>query len=125
MNTAAPTNQYDGEYANDRKNGYGVFAWESGNIYKGNYVDDEREGYGEMFWTDGSIYQGEWKAGIQHGYGKMTFPDGSVKEGQFENNMYIGPAVDSETPLVLFSEDEATNKHSAGGGQPKKQGAGK
>jgi hypothetical protein len=48
----------------DRKNGFGVFMWESGNIYKGNYVDDELYGYGEMFWTDGSFYQGEWKAGI-------------------------------------------------------------
>ena len=56
-----PCNQYDGEYGQDRKNGYGVFTWESGNVYKGGYVDDERDGYGEMFWTDGSIYQGEWK----------------------------------------------------------------
>ena len=64
MNTTTPCNQYDGEYQYDRKNGYGVFSWESGNIYKGTYVDDERDGYGEMFWTDGSIYQGEWKQGI-------------------------------------------------------------
>ena len=56
MNQSNPSNQYDGEYTNDRKNGYGVFSWESGNIYKGNYLDDERDGYGEMFWTDGSFY---------------------------------------------------------------------
>lgn len=57
-------NSYDGEYNMDKKNGYGVFTWESGNIYKGNYKDDEREGYGEMFWTDGSIYKGQWRQGI-------------------------------------------------------------
>jgi hypothetical protein len=85
-----PCNQYDGEYAQDRKNGYGVFTWESGNVYRGSYLDDERDGYGEMFWTDGSIYQGEWKQGIQHGYGKMTFPDGTIKEGRFENNIFVG-----------------------------------
>ena len=72
----------------DRKLGYGVFQWASGNVYKGEYKNDERDGYGEMYWTDGSCYQGEWVGGIQHGYGKMIFPDGSKKEGYFENNVY-------------------------------------
>ena len=53
-------NSYEGDYALDRKNGWGVFEWESGNIYKGQYVDDERNGFGEMSWTDGSIYRGLW-----------------------------------------------------------------
>lgn len=61
LNSSVPCNQYDGEYANDRKNGFGVFSWESGNVYRGGYLDDERDGYGEMFWTDGSFYQGEWR----------------------------------------------------------------
>ena len=61
---SANTNNYDGEYYMDKKNGYGVFIWASGNIYKGNYKDDERDGFGEMFWVDGSYYQGEWKKGI-------------------------------------------------------------
>lgn len=107
-----PCNQYDGEYAQDRKNGNGVFTWESGNVYKGSYVDDEREGYGEMFWTDGSIYQGEWKQGIQHGYGKMTFPDGTVKEGRFENNIFIGDQNhQSATDLHGGSESEGGSSH--------------
>jgi hypothetical protein len=58
------SNNYDGEYKNDQKNGYGVFHWESGNIYKGQYKDDERNGLGEMTWTDGSVYFGYWKNGI-------------------------------------------------------------
>lgn len=41
-------NHYDGDYAYDKKNGWGMFEWESGNVYKGMYVDDERHGYGEM-----------------------------------------------------------------------------
>jgi hypothetical protein len=55
---SANCNMYDGDYQNDKKNGYGLFTWESGNIYKGNYKDDERDGYGEMNWTDGSSYKG-------------------------------------------------------------------
>jgi hypothetical protein len=57
-------NQYDGYYENDKKNGFGVFQWESGNVYKGNYLEDERHGYGEMLWIDGSSYQGNWNNGI-------------------------------------------------------------
>jgi hypothetical protein len=41
---------------NDKKHGYGIFQWASGNSYKGEYKDDERDGYGEMKWTDASIY---------------------------------------------------------------------
>ena len=67
MGNTANCNSYEGEYLNDKKNGFGVFTWESGNIYKGNYKDDERDGFGEMHWTDGSIYKGLWRQGIQHG----------------------------------------------------------
>lgn len=45
---------------NDKKSGYGVFTWASGNEYKGHYIDDLRHGYGEMTWADGSYYKGMW-----------------------------------------------------------------
>ena len=89
-NEAPTSNQYEGQYYQDKKHGYGVFKWQSGNLYRGNYFDDERQGYGEMFWTDCSIYKGEWVRGIQHGFGTMVFPDGTVREGQFENNVFMG-----------------------------------
>lgn len=81
---------YEGEYVNDKKDGYGVFRWASGNLYQGQFKDDERHGKGRMEWTDGSYYEGDWFRGIQHGYGKITFPDGSEKEGYFDNNVFIG-----------------------------------
>ena len=57
-------NRFEGNYANDKKNGEGVFTWESGNVYNGTYVDDQRYGYGEMYWMDGSVYKGDWVNGI-------------------------------------------------------------
>ncbi len=48
--TIVKNNQYSGEYAFDRKNGYGEFQWGSGNLYKGQYKDDMRDGHGEMIW---------------------------------------------------------------------------
>ena len=52
---------YEGEYVNDKKCGYGVFTWASGNVYKGNYFEDLRHGYGEMVWIDNSYYKGTWE----------------------------------------------------------------
>lgn len=84
-------NQYEGDYENDMKSGFGIYRWKSGNLYKGRYLEDERHGYGEMFWTDGSVYKGMWHKGIQHGKGRMEFPDGKIKEGMFQNNIFQGP----------------------------------
>lgn len=94
--TSNSANLYEGQYANDKKEGFGIFKWASGNKYIGHYKNDKREGIGQMVWTDGSFYIGEWKEGIQHGYGCMYFPDGSVKEGLFDKNNYKGP-IDPDT----------------------------
>ena len=59
---------YEGEYINDKKCGYGVFTWSSGNVYKGNYFEDLRHGYGEMTWTDGSYYKGAWEVNYSWKY---------------------------------------------------------
>jgi hypothetical protein len=83
------TNSYEGQYANDKKHGYGIFEWESGNVYNGKYVDDERHGYGVMRWTDGSTYLGTWESGIQQGIGVMIFSDGSRKAGLFDQNVFV------------------------------------
>lgn len=92
---------YEGQYYKDKKQGFGIFKWATGNIYRGQYKADEREGIGEMKWTDGSVYIGQWIAGIQHGYGRMYFPDGTVKEGYFDNNVYKGPEIIIEAPNEL------------------------
>ncbi|MFO0118268.1 MAG: hypothetical protein ACK521_11875 [bacterium] len=39
---------YPGEYANDKKHGFGEFRWQTGGLYRGNYVNDMKQGYGEM-----------------------------------------------------------------------------
>lgn len=82
------SNSYEGEYLLDKKNGNGIFEWESGNVFKGQYVDDERNGFGEMSWTDGSIYKGQWMKGIQQGIGLMIFPNGERRAGFFNFNVF-------------------------------------
>lgn len=91
------SDKYEGEYTADKKHGYGIFSWASGNIYKGHYVDDLRTGYGEMYWGDGSYYKGDWNKGIQHGEGVLYVPGQSIKRGKFQDNV-----------LVEIYEEEAT-----------------
>lgn len=55
---------YEGDYLNDKKHGYGVFRWPSGNYYEGEFCEDERHGKGRMVWTDGSEYEGDWFRGM-------------------------------------------------------------
>jgi hypothetical protein len=43
--------------------GKGVFKWPDGKNYDGEYVDDKKEGYGEFTWSDGRKYRGQWKNG--------------------------------------------------------------
>eukprot|EP00347_Sterkiella_histriomuscorum_P000072 403377294 len=81
-------NYYEGDYEHDKKNGFGIFEWESGNKYQGQYIDDERNGFGQMEWIDGSVYKGLWEDGVQHGIGLMVFPNGSRKAGFFDKNMF-------------------------------------
>ena len=45
---------YEGNYENDKKNGMGMFTWESGNYYRGCYRDNQtRVLEVEMFPGDG------------------------------------------------------------------------
>ena len=105
------SNQYEGQYTDDKKNGFGIFKWSSGNIYRGQFTNDERDGIGEMRWTDGSVYLGQWVRGIQHGYGKMIFPDGSLKEGYFDNNIYKGEiSEEKKIPAELMDKGFSISK---------------
>jgi hypothetical protein len=43
--------------------GKGNFTWSDGRKYDGNYVDDKKDGYGVFTWPDGRRYEGNWSNG--------------------------------------------------------------
>lgn len=43
--------------------GKGNFTWSDGRKYEGNYVDDKKDGYGVFTWPDGRKYEGNWSNG--------------------------------------------------------------
>jgi len=43
--------------------GQGLYKWPDGRWYDGNYVDDKKDGYGVYTYPDGRSYKGQWKNG--------------------------------------------------------------
>lgn len=63
---------FEGEWKNNKMEGYGVFTWPDGRRYEGEYIDDKKEGKGIFYWyliyyylfrPDGRKYEGDWKNG--------------------------------------------------------------
>lgn len=43
----------------------------NGSVYEGEFVNDKKEGYGEEQYKDGSVYKGEFKNGLKEGNGVL------------------------------------------------------
>jgi len=74
----------------DCTNGYGVYAFESGEKYEGNWSSDKRNGQGTNYYASGSVYTGQWLADQQHGYGTMTYSTGDKFAGNFSYHKRTG-----------------------------------
>ena len=48
---------------------HGIYIYADGVRYDGQYLNDKKEGYGLYYWTDGRKYEGWWHNGKQHGLG--------------------------------------------------------
>ncbi|XP_064382275.1 radial spoke head 10 homolog B-like isoform X2 [Halichondria panicea] len=83
---------YDGEWASNRIEGYGVRKYRSGNVYEGMWHANKREGQGTMSWLDrGERYSGEWVSGVQTGYGEHVWIIGGTDNAQYPVcNRYVG-----------------------------------
>ena len=87
---------YEGEWANDKFNGFGKEGLPNGNIYEGYFKDGQRHGEGLMEYVKvpGSVadgkYQGDWVEGKYNGRGKEKYKNGNVYEGQFKNDKRHG-----------------------------------
>lgn len=70
---------YDGEYLDDRRNGFGVCYYKEGNInYVGNWVNGKREGSGVGYrLSDGTMHAGRWSDNSPDGCGARFDCDGN------------------------------------------------
>jgi hypothetical protein len=65
--------QYQGEWKDGKKNGFGALVMRDGSFYKGDWVMGEQTGQGKRVWEDGSSYIGKFDEGEKNGYGEMTY----------------------------------------------------
>ncbi|KAL4199629.1 hypothetical protein AMTRI_Chr03g52160 [Amborella trichopoda] len=76
--------RYEGEWVDEKYDGYGVETWARGSRYRGQYRQGLRHGYGVYRFYTGDVYAGEWSNGQSHGCGAHTCEDGSRYVGEFK-----------------------------------------
>ncbi|KAL8266729.1 hypothetical protein R6Q59_004073 [Mikania micrantha] len=82
--------RYEGDWVDQKYDGYGVETWAKGSRYRGQYRQGLRHGYGVYRFYTGDMYAGEWFKGQCHGYGIHTCEDGSKYSGEFKGGIKHG-----------------------------------
>ena len=87
---------YDGEYLDDRRNGFGVCYYNNGSInYVGNWTDNSRNGGGVGYrLSDGTMHAGKWDNNTPDGYGARVDRNGNLIDvSNYENGVRTGKSV--------------------------------
>lgn len=87
---------YDGEYLDDKRNGFGVCYYNNGSInYVGNWTDNSRNGGGVGYrLSDGTMHAGKWDNNTPDGYGARFDKDGNLIDVcNYENGVRTGKSV--------------------------------
>lgn len=87
---------YDGEYLEDKRNGFGVCYYNNGSInYVGNWTDNSRNGGGVGYrLSDGTMHAGRWDNNTPEGYGARFDKDGNLIDVcNYENGVRTGKSV--------------------------------
>lgn len=104
--------QYDGQWHDDRQHGAGCQTWCDGRSYTGQFQNGSFSGRGRMVWQEDDgplVYEGEYVADKKHGAGKFLWPDGHSYDGEWARGMrhgrgaYIGKT--GERQVGHWSED--------------------
>ncbi|KAK9052993.1 hypothetical protein SSX86_029623 [Deinandra increscens subsp. villosa] len=82
--------RYEGDWVDQKYDGYGVETWAKGSRYRGQYRQGLRHGYGVYKFYTGDMYAGEWFKGQCHGCGIHTCEDGSKYSGEFRGGIKHG-----------------------------------
>jgi hypothetical protein len=82
--------RHEGEFANGRRNGRGVYFSRSGDRFAGGWRDEAYSGHGVYTFADGRRNEGAWADGRQNGSGVRWLPNGTVAEqGIYQNDTLV------------------------------------
>ena len=75
-----------------------LVAFDNG-FYEGEFQHEKRNGYGIYVWDSGARYEGEWKDSNMHGIGTYYYADGTKEVGLWENDKFVGPVNEQKFTL--------------------------
>ena len=81
---------YEGAFADNMKNGFGLYTFADGSVYEGEYVNDVKQGKGKFTWANGDVYEGDYEGDLYKGFGRYTWANGDYYEGDFNHNTLHG-----------------------------------
>lgn len=81
---------YRGQVLNGKREGEGMFKWNSGDMYMGDWHDDKCHGHGIYYYKNGDKFVGEFVKGFRSGPGVYTWKDGSVRRGVWRDGKFVG-----------------------------------
>jgi hypothetical protein len=90
---ASTGGKYKGSYKAGKKEGRGRFFWDDGSKYDGQWANDLMDGYGILTLADGTKYVGSWRNGVREGFGTYTWANGDTYQGQYKNNKRSGDGI--------------------------------
>ena len=67
---------YEGNFLNGKKHGEGKFYYADDHYYHGQWANDMKEGTGVYNCPDG-LYNGDWKGNLKHGEGVLKLKNGT------------------------------------------------
>ena len=50
--------KYEGDFKNNKIEGYGVWNWPNGDVYEGNFLEGKYDGFGKEKLINGETYEG-------------------------------------------------------------------
>ncbi|GFR43800.1 hypothetical protein Agub_g4924, partial [Astrephomene gubernaculifera] len=82
--------QYDGDWIQGRREGYGTRHYSSGEMYSGDWVANLRHGTGRYEYASGDLYVGQWADDKRNGAGTMYMASGDIFIGNFMSDRREG-----------------------------------
>jgi len=88
--------KYEGQWGNGLRHGEGTFWVPSGKaqrlrkVYVGGWKDDKRHGRGTCFFKNGEFFQGSWDQGKMHGHGTLRYANGDLYVGEWHEGLRSG-----------------------------------
>ena len=86
--------QYNGEYENGNKQGFGIQTWVDGAVYKGYFYENKANFLGLFEHSDGDVYKGEFKEDRACGYGLYQHANGASYEGLWIDDTQHGLGIE-------------------------------